>query len=88
MNGPTEGKEEEKSERMCFLYLWVHIQDADLSCFHHLVYGADLCPIQIPVILAVLQKTSIFDVTFHFTASHEGVHLTIPLIHLWFSGGD
>lgn len=71
MNGPTEGKEEEKSERMCFLYLWVHIQDADLSCFHHLVYGADLCPIQIPVILAVLQKTSIFDVTFHFTASHE-----------------
>lgn len=83
-----EGKEEEKGERTCFLYLWVHIQDADFPCFHHLMYGADLCPIQIPVILAVLQKPSIFDVTFHFTASHEGIHLPVPLVHLWFSGGD
>lgn len=73
---------------MCFLYLWVHIQDADFPCFHHLVYGADLGSIQIPVILSVLQETAVFDVAFHFTASHEGVHLTIPLIHLWFSGGD
>lgn len=52
------------------------------------MYGVDLCAIQVPVVLAVLQETAIFDVALHFVAGHEGIHLTIPLIHLWFSGGD
>lgn len=30
---------------MCFLYLRVHVQDADFSCIHYLMDGADLRPI-------------------------------------------
>lgn len=71
-----------------FLYLWVDIQDADLSRFYHLMYRVDLCPVQVPIILAMLQETAISYVTLHFAAGHEGVHLAIPLIHFWFSGGD
>lgn len=87
----NEGREEvEECERtyLSHLYLWVDVQDADLSCFHHLVYRVDLSAIQVPIILAMLQETAIFDVTLHFAAGHEGVHLAISLIHLWFSGGD
>lgn len=77
-----------KHTYVSFLYLWVDVQDADLSCFYHLVYRVDLSAIQVPIIFAMLQETGIFDVTLHFAAGHEGVHLAIPLIHLWFSGGD
>lgn len=75
-------------ESVCWLYLWVHVQDADLSCFYHLVYRVDLGPVQVTIILAVLQKTGIFDVTLHLIAGHEGIHLAIPLIYLWLSRGD
>jgi len=70
------------------IYLWVDVQDADLSRVDHLVYGVDLGAVQVPVILAVLQETSVFNVALHFATRHEGVHLAIPLIHLWFSAGD
>lgn len=73
---------------MSFLYLWVDIQDADLSCFYHLMYRVDFSAIKVPIIFAVLQETTVFDVALHFAAGHEGIHLAIPLIHLWLSGGD
>lgn len=69
-------------------HLWVDIQDADLSCFDHVMDGVDLCAVQIPVILAVLQETAVPYVTLHFAPGHKGVHLTIPLVHLWLSRGD
>jgi len=77
-----------KHATVLFLYLWVDIQDADLSCFYHLVYGVYLCAVQVPVILAMLQETTTFDVALHFASGHERVQLTISLIHLWLSGGD
>lgn len=83
--------EEQKQEKMgerSFFYLWVDVQDADLSCVYHLVYRVDLSAVQVAVVLAVLQETSTFDVALHFAAGHKGVHLAVPLIHLWFSGGD
>lgn len=86
-----EQKQDIKKERVhmwSFLYLWVDVQDADLCCFYHLVYGVDLGAVKVPVILAVLQETAIFNVALHFAAGHKGVHLAIPLVHFWFSGGD
>lgn len=70
------------------IYLRVDVQDADLPRFYHLVYGVDLGAVEVPVVLAVLQEASIFDVALHLAAAHEGVHLAVPLIHLWFSAGD
>lgn len=71
-----------------FLHLRVDIKDADLSRFYHFMYRVDLCPVQVPIVLAMFQETTIFYVTLHFIAGHERVHLAIPLIHFWFSGGD
>lgn len=73
---------------MNLLYLRVDVQDADLSRVYHLVDGVDLGPVQVPVVLAVLQETSVFDVALHLAASHERVHLPVPLIHLRLPGGD
>lgn len=87
----NEGRGEVKEGKrtyVSFLYLWVDVQDADLSCFYHLVYRVDLSAVQVAVVLAVLQETTVFDVALHFVAGHEGVHLAIPLVDLWFSGGD
>lgn len=52
------------------------------------MYGVDLSAIEVAVVLAMLQEAAIFNVRLHFITCHERVHLAIPLIHLWFSGGD
>lgn len=81
---------EQRRGTSCFpsSYLWVDVQDADLSRLDHLMYGVDLGAVQVPVVLAVLQEAAVFDVALHLAAGHEGVHLAVPLVHLWFSGGD
>lgn len=70
----NEGREEMKEGKhthVSFVYLWVDVQYADLSCFYHLMYRVDLSAVKVPVVLAVLQETTIFDVALHFAAGHE-----------------
>ena len=90
MRGTTEPKRKRsdpatgKSET----HLGVDVQNADLPSVDHLVDGVDLGAVDVAVVLAVLQETPALDVAVHLGARHEGVHLSVLLVHLGFPGGD
>ena len=69
-------------------HLRVDVQNADLPRVDHLVDGVDLGAVDVAVVLAVLQEAPALDVAVHLRARHEGVHLSVLLVHLGLPGGD
>lgn len=68
-------------------YLRVDVQHADASGLNHLVYGVHLYSVQVAVVLSMFKIAPVLDVGLHLAAAGEGIHATLAVFLLGFSGG-